>query len=209
MRHVGALERGLRPGVDGCLSTRTTYDQFSFSKGAMDLALVTFAVEKRIVGPKQVEEVAVADGPARRRGSGREARTKGCTLILLKHHCETVNARPVQSLPQRQGLPVHVARIGNHVARFIVSVPTGSSPVSPTPADRASWSLRSRWLLDVDDHLRPIWHIPQPLVVGAVQPVVLRNRKDYRVLDGVVSTQYARGQKSREKYAMRANAPNQ
>jgi len=42
-----ALERGLKPGVDGCLSTRTTYDQFSFSNSAVNLALVRFAVEKR------------------------------------------------------------------------------------------------------------------------------------------------------------------
>ena len=52
---MAALERGLWPGVAGCLSARTTYDQFSLSPSAMDLALVTFAVEKRIVGPKQAE----------------------------------------------------------------------------------------------------------------------------------------------------------
>ena len=43
-----ALERGLWPGVAGCLSTRTTYGQFCSFFSAMDLALVRFAVEKRI-----------------------------------------------------------------------------------------------------------------------------------------------------------------
>ncbi len=43
-----ALERGLWPGVVGCLSTRTFYDQFSFSHSAINLALVTFAVERMI-----------------------------------------------------------------------------------------------------------------------------------------------------------------
>jgi hypothetical protein len=41
-----ALKRGLWPGVDGCLSKRPTYGQCYFLTGAVDLALVTFAVEK-------------------------------------------------------------------------------------------------------------------------------------------------------------------
>jgi hypothetical protein len=49
---MAAFERGMKPGVGGCLSTRTTYDQFSFSKSAINLALVTFAVAKRMIGPK-------------------------------------------------------------------------------------------------------------------------------------------------------------
>jgi hypothetical protein len=59
-----AVDRGLKPGVNGCLSTRTTYDQFSFSNSAIDLGLVTFAVEKMIVGPKQAE-VVVGGKPLR------------------------------------------------------------------------------------------------------------------------------------------------
>src|SRR4051794_13650886 len=43
-----ALERGMQPGVAGYLSTRRTYDQLYFFKSALDLALVTFAVEKMI-----------------------------------------------------------------------------------------------------------------------------------------------------------------
>jgi hypothetical protein len=39
------LNQGQKPGVGGCLSKRPTYDQFSFSKSAMKLALVMFAVE--------------------------------------------------------------------------------------------------------------------------------------------------------------------
>ena len=42
------MSTGLWPGVDGCLSARTTYGQFSFSKSAIKLALVTFAVETMI-----------------------------------------------------------------------------------------------------------------------------------------------------------------
>src|SRR5947209_6220666 len=45
---MAALERGLWPGVAECIGTRTTYDQSYLKKSAMDLALVTFAVEKRI-----------------------------------------------------------------------------------------------------------------------------------------------------------------
>jgi hypothetical protein len=45
---MAAVERGVQPGVGGCLSTRTTNEQFSFSKGAINLALVTFAVETMI-----------------------------------------------------------------------------------------------------------------------------------------------------------------
>jgi hypothetical protein len=45
---MGALARGLWQGVDGCVGTRTTYEQFSFFQSAMTLALVTFAVEKMI-----------------------------------------------------------------------------------------------------------------------------------------------------------------
>jgi hypothetical protein len=47
---MAAVERGLWPGVDGCFSKRTTYDRFSFSKSAINLALVTFAAEKRSIG---------------------------------------------------------------------------------------------------------------------------------------------------------------
>jgi hypothetical protein len=47
-----ALERGLWPGVDGCFSTRTTYDHFYYFFSAMGLAFATFAVEKMIVEPK-------------------------------------------------------------------------------------------------------------------------------------------------------------
>jgi hypothetical protein len=36
---MAAVERGLWPGVDGCVGTRTIYDQFPFSKSAIDLAL--------------------------------------------------------------------------------------------------------------------------------------------------------------------------
>jgi hypothetical protein len=43
-----ALERSLWPGVDRSLSKLPPYGQFYFFLGAMDLALVTFAVEKMI-----------------------------------------------------------------------------------------------------------------------------------------------------------------
>jgi hypothetical protein len=46
---IAALERGLWPGVDGCLSARTTYDQLWSFFSAIDLALVTFAVEKSLL----------------------------------------------------------------------------------------------------------------------------------------------------------------
>jgi hypothetical protein len=46
---MAALERGLWPGVAGCLSTRTIYDQFLLSNSAIDLALVTFTVENACV----------------------------------------------------------------------------------------------------------------------------------------------------------------
>jgi hypothetical protein len=42
---MAAFERGLWPGVAGRVSIRTTYDRPSLKKSAMDLALVTFAVE--------------------------------------------------------------------------------------------------------------------------------------------------------------------
>jgi hypothetical protein len=44
-----ALDRGLKQGVGGYLSAPTTYNPFSFSKSATDLALVTFAVENACV----------------------------------------------------------------------------------------------------------------------------------------------------------------
>jgi hypothetical protein len=43
-----AFDRGLWQGVVGCVDTRTTYDQFSWSPSAMELALMTFAVETMI-----------------------------------------------------------------------------------------------------------------------------------------------------------------
>jgi hypothetical protein len=45
---MAAFERGLWQDVAGCVGTRTTYDQFLFFQSAIVLALVTFAVEKRI-----------------------------------------------------------------------------------------------------------------------------------------------------------------
>jgi hypothetical protein len=43
-----ALDRGLNPGLNGCLRIRTTYEQFYFSNRAIALALIAFDVEKRI-----------------------------------------------------------------------------------------------------------------------------------------------------------------
>jgi hypothetical protein len=45
-RRMVAVERGVWPGVEGCVGARTTYVQFYFFFSAMNLALVTFAVEK-------------------------------------------------------------------------------------------------------------------------------------------------------------------
>jgi hypothetical protein len=45
---MAAIERGLWWRVGGCLSARTIYDYFSSPHSAIHLALVTFAVEKRI-----------------------------------------------------------------------------------------------------------------------------------------------------------------
>jgi hypothetical protein len=45
---MAAFERGMKPGVDRCFRARTTYDQFPFSGSAINLALVTFAVERMI-----------------------------------------------------------------------------------------------------------------------------------------------------------------
>ena len=69
-----ALERGLGPDVAGCLSQRATYGHCYFFTGAADLSLVTFAVENRIVGPKQAEVAVAAVLPAIAHRSGRRVR---------------------------------------------------------------------------------------------------------------------------------------
>jgi hypothetical protein len=75
---MAAFERGLWPGVVGCVGTRTTYEHFSFFHRAITLALVTFAVEKMIVGPKQVEVAVATVPPAVAHRSGRRARRPQC-----------------------------------------------------------------------------------------------------------------------------------
>ena len=42
---MAAFARGLKPGVDGCLSARVTYDHFYFIFSEMVLALLAFAFE--------------------------------------------------------------------------------------------------------------------------------------------------------------------
>src|SRR4051794_38625282 len=73
------LIRGPKGGVAGSLSARTTYDPFSLSKSATDLASVTFAVEKRTVGPKSAEVAVATVPPTVAHRSGR--RTEGRTLL--------------------------------------------------------------------------------------------------------------------------------
>jgi hypothetical protein len=41
---IAALERGLWPGVDGCHSKWTTYDQSYSLTGAIDFAFATFVL---------------------------------------------------------------------------------------------------------------------------------------------------------------------
>src|SRR5438105_1472056 len=90
----GALDRGRKPGVEGCLSIRTTYDQFSFSKSAMDLALVTFAVEIMISFSAKVHgHPVLRHGQSFARNS-RSQRTLGgsagtCHCVDLSEHCVT------------------------------------------------------------------------------------------------------------------------
>jgi hypothetical protein len=46
---MAALERGLGPGVDGCLSKRTIYGQYYFLTGAVDCAFATFVLGKGLM----------------------------------------------------------------------------------------------------------------------------------------------------------------
>src|SRR4051794_20141725 len=71
-----ALERGVWPGVAGCLSVRAAYDQFLFSRSATALALVTFAVEKNrpcVACPFGIPPLSPRELLAKRR----EASTRG------------------------------------------------------------------------------------------------------------------------------------
>src|SRR4051794_36862318 len=63
-----ALDPGLKPGVDGCLSVRMTYEQiFSFSS-AIGCAFAMFVLGKGgIVGLKRAEVAAATVPPTRRR----------------------------------------------------------------------------------------------------------------------------------------------
>src|SRR5206468_10844605 len=123
-------------GVVGCLSTRTTYDQFSWSPSAMELALVTFAVETRISFLAKVHGPSVLrHGQSFARNSRFQRTLGGRARTGQGSHLETIAKIPARD---RSGASRSHALRGNALCDALrrLLAPGDDSPARPLGRDR-------------------------------------------------------------------------